>query len=237
MSEDESENRRAIRKQLERHAAAATCSHWKSLLRRLESGEDLAASMATRCLGKDKETQQRIAAAYYGPKRIREFAGKSVAAHLSKISPWLGHAIDGFFDTLYEDEAPSKKELAEWEHGIAELAQATYVAVVLDHLAQQTCVSPWPDESVPYGDLYEITASGYSTGSELCLYKASGHPFEDWERKATYLGMRENFYDNAAGDGVDVEWWRFEQQDDHDEFAIVVDVYEVEPEPSSQDYK
>ena len=78
-----------------------------------------------------------------------------------------------------------------------------------------------PNEEVVYGDLYEMSAAGVSVGATIYLCKATGEPFAPRDMRATVLGMRKEFYENAA-DAGDEESWNFNWIEARDDDRVLV---------------
>jgi hypothetical protein len=90
-------------------------------------------------------------------------------------------------------------------------------------------VFPLPDESVIYGDVYEITAAGFSSGSGLRVCKSVAEPFLKSERQEAEIGIEEEFYENAKSDDYPnaEEYWQLAYLEVTDRRAIDVDITEV----------
>jgi hypothetical protein len=115
---------------------------------------------------------------------------------------------------------------------VRSLVRAEYVVVFKSNSTRPgegaALVCPYPDESVVYGDLYELAASGFSTGGSLRIFKSTAEPFSASERRSAEAGMRRNFYEGADEDGVSAEAWNFELQALRDARSIDVLVGENE---------
>jgi len=84
-----------------------------------------------------------------------------------------------------------------------------------------TNVDGHPNEEVLYGDLYEMSAAGVSSGGFIYLFNATGEPFAARDRQVTFNGMKQEFYANAASDGSEADW-NFEWFVDHDDVRAIV---------------
>jgi hypothetical protein len=81
---------------------------------------------------------------------------------------------------------------------------------------------------VVYGDVYEITASGFSSGAKLRVCKSVAEPFLKSERREAVAGIEQEFYDNARSDGdTDAEnQWFVDFVQATDPRAIDVNIWE-----------
>ena len=74
-------------------------------------------------------------------------------------------------------------------------------------------VCPLPNEKV-YGDVYEITASGYSSGANLKICKSIAEPFSEAERREAMVGIERDFFQSARAEGEGRNEWRIDWMDD-----------------------
>jgi len=205
-------------------ATKAFVEHWNSLLTRLEAGEDVPAARRTAFLAGSKEDELREAKRFYSKARVRELAALDAASARRMISPWLDPAVK---------YALAEKDFLEPSF-LSSLVRAEYVVLVASHVVHRgqpsVTVHPFPDESVRYGDLYEISASGFSVGAKVSVIRSTAEPFTDAEREALEKGIRRNFYANADEDGDDEEAWDLQFLDSDDPRWVVFDVTEGETE-------
>jgi hypothetical protein len=83
---------------------------------------------------------------------------------------------------------------------------------------------------VLYGDIYEITAGGMSSGAYIRVCKSVAEPFKETERAQTMIGLRREFYANLLSDSKSKEEWQFNFRDFDDPRIIEADIIEVDIE-------
>jgi len=215
-------------KQLVAFASEQFLLHWRSVLTRLEAGEDVAAARQEAFLAGGKAARLPVARKFYDRSHARKLAAMDAASVGRMLAPWLDRAVEY---AVHEDDLPDPENPL--QHFIAMLVRAEYVAIFESgHVPKGYVgftVNPFPDEGVLHGDLYELSAAGASAGGVLKVYKSTAEPFTDAERKAAEAGIHKNFYANADSDGVDEDEWTLELEDDEDD-CIRVRVIEEESE-------
>ena len=136
--------------------------------------------------------------------------------------------FEPFFD--YVDEWLTKP--TEIRKELCQLVAAEYVAVTLSNnksspLGDLSLVHPLPNETVPYGDVYEITASGLSVGANLRICKSVAEPFSEAERREAMIGIEREFHENARADGEDENVWEINFSEPTDPCVIEAEVVEA----------
>jgi hypothetical protein len=215
---------------LRRVAVRAAMDNWRSTLKDIKSGKDLAASLGWRVLAGSESARQRCAKAHFSEEHFEHLTSLDFAAVLQQLKPWLEDAI---IYLLGEDDPDDTEDRKRRDFALLELVNCQYVAVFFSFGADEECDPPsivqgFPLESVMYGDLYEFTAAGVSCGGTLYLYKSTGEPFLPGERRSAIAGIRRNFFANAASDGEEPGAWELEFFDYSDEARIGVFVTEKE---------
>jgi len=170
-------------------------AHWKAINRRIASGVDIAQKFADAFFFVNPREGLRIARRYYAPVRAARLANASAAEILRLSDAWIGPAHE-----FIEESSDMRKQ-------IRQLVAAEYIALVWNYDSSIefppkgfAWVHPLPDTSVIYGDVYEITASGFSTGAKLRVCKSVAEPFLKSERREAMAGIEREFYANARSD-------------------------------------
>lgn len=201
-----------------RAAAAAFRSYWTTIAERLEQGDLLFKERHDSFFALDEHEQYRLARAFYTATRAREFAALLDSSVADQLSVWLDQAID-----VSEDESLSP---------IERLVRGEYVILVLRG-GYVSYVTPYPGD-VLYDDIYELTASGISSGGQVLIYKSTGEPFDDEEFALAEPAIVQHVESNAASDDERVSVSVYRQ----DEYAIMVYVsvdYEDERDEDEHD--
>lgn len=205
------------RERLRQQTASAAQAYWRSLLRRVRGGRDLAAQREEWFLAGSSSSRVRLAREFYGRAHLKRLAALNRSEVLTLLCPWPDAAIEAVLE--WGDDEPKARHRA-----LARLVKSQYVVRVESHGGGTPTVEPYPSEAL-YGDLYELSASGFSVGGIIYLYKATGEAFNARERRTTFSGMRQDFYVNAASDGVEESGWAFKWLwDQGDNRVIVVSV-------------
>lgn len=194
-------------KALETLVAELFRKHWQAVSTDLNQGVDVAKERLE-CFfaGSERERRQR-AYRYYDPTRAAKLATASDNEVHRLSRAWL----DAFRRyTEYQ-------EIDGWEvrNRLSQLVSAEYIAVSWlspDPFGRPrdevTNVSPLPNVSVLYGDVYEITASGFSCGAQLRICKSVAEPIGPRERIGMMKGIRQEFLDNADEAGETKGEWQ-----------------------------
>jgi TPR repeat protein len=200
-------------------------AHWRSVNAKIVRGVDVARKRAHMFFATNDHECLRLARRYYSPTRAAKLATASDEEILRLSEPWLS-AVSAVH------ESPSSLSSVE----LRPLVAAEYVALVWRNSDYPEfppkdpalLVAPLPDESVGYGDVYEITASGLSVGSGLRVCKSVAEPFLKSERREAEVGIEQEFYENARSDDYpDAEHqWQVAFLEVTDRRAIDVDITE-----------
>jgi hypothetical protein len=208
---------------LERLVAELFRAHWRAVEADITNGVDVPRSRADYFYASARRQRLRLARRYYAPARAAKFANASVVEILHMSEPWLGAFRDQVEYWCHEGRALRKE--------LRQLVAAEYVAVSwlspdpFGRPRQElTSVSPHPDETVVYGDLYEVTASGFSCGSYLRICKSAAEPFRESERIEAMVGIKREFFDNAAENGEPKGAWQINFRESEDPRVIEADV-------------
>jgi hypothetical protein len=118
---------------------------------------------------------------------------------------------------------------SEIRNELSQLVAAEYVAVSYPYnnsnpMGEAPTVHPLPNETVPYGDVYEITASGYSSGGNLRVFKSIAEPFSEAERREAMVGIEREFYECARADGESDNEWQVDFIEPTDPCVIEADI-------------
>ena len=202
------------REQLRKHAARAALNYWRSLMRAVRAGKDLASEHEGRFLAGSKKSRTRLARDFYSKAHLAKLVALTRAQVVDRLTPWLESAIDAALE--WESDEPAKQR-----RFLTRLVRSQHVVRVEHHDGGSPIVDGHPNEEALYGDLYELSASGASVGGIIYLYKATGEPFAPVDRRITVNGMRREFYVNAASDG-DAESWDFTWLADYDDNRMIV---------------
>src|ERR1035441_7143670 len=161
-------------------------SHWQAVTEKINAGDDVADGRAGFVFASNKRQRERFARKYYEPARVFKLASTPADEVVRLASPWL----EAFCE--YADEWLMKP--SEIRNELSQLVAAEYVAVSYPYnnsnpMGEAPTVHPLPNETVPYGDVYEITASGYSSGGNLRVFKSIAEPFSEAERREAMVGI------------------------------------------------
>jgi hypothetical protein len=202
--------------------------HWKAVNAKLADGADVAAKRAQFFYASRDRECLKLARAYYAPVRAGKLAIASDDEILRLSNAWLR----AFRDHVEYDSAwTGKVEGKERRDHLRQLIAAEYVAVSwlspdpFDRPCEEvTNISPLPDETVGYGDIYEITASGYSCGAYLRVCKSVAEPFHGSERSGAMAGIKREFCENAADAGEEDGAWRIKFRKSKEPCLIEADI-------------
>ena len=205
-------------------------AHWRAVNRAIIRGVDMAQKRAHMFFASTDQACLRIARRYYLPARAAKLATAATPEILRLSEPWLSAARESVFFPDEEDPQELRKELRK-------LVSAEYVALVWRPPTFELPQDGWdgcsvfglPDESVGYGDVYEITGAGFSVGAGLRVCKSVAEPFLKSERREAEIGIEQEFFDNAKQDDYpDAEdQWQVAFLAMADRRAIDVDITEV----------
>lgn len=202
---------------------------WNAVSTDLANGVDVAKRQADGFFARNKLERLRLAQVYYSPTRAAALATASNSDILRYSSTWF---------------TPFRNHVKHWDVSgeelkdeIRQLISAEYVAVSWlepDPFGRSrrelTTVSPLPDRRVSYGDVYEITASGFSCGAYLRVSKSVAEPFSQLERIETMKAIELEFFANAAEDGEDEGSWQITFKKSRDPRVIEAIVEEIDQE-------
>ena len=196
-------------------------AHWQAVTSKINAGDDVAKTRADCIFASTKRAGARFARQYYAPARALKLASAPADEIVRLASTWL----DAFSD--HADEWMTKP--IEIRGELRQLVAAEYVAVSSSNdnsspLGNTASVSPLPNETVPYGDVYEITASGCSTGANLRICKSVAEPFSKAERREAMVGIEREFHENARAGGEDENVWEIDFSEPTDPCVIDMDV-------------
>ncbi len=211
------------RTRLQRLVTKLFRDHWRAVNADLTNGINVASNRAHFFYASSRRVRLRLARRYYAPGRVSKRANALDDEILNLLDAWLG-AFRNHVDYDLVEGRELRKELRQ-------LVAAEYVAVAWNSpdpfdrpLQEVTAVSPLPDEPVAYGDVYEITASGYSCGAFLRICKSVAEPFRESERFETMAGIKREFFDNARADGEPKGAWKLNFLESEDPRLIEVNV-------------
>ena len=180
-------------------------AHWRAVVADLSKGVDMAKNYEDCFFASSQRKRLRMARRYYAPAR----AVKLLKLRSTRFCTFQTHGLPRFATTPNATIGGStlRKELRQ-------LVAAEYVAVSSDlpdsfGLIRQegTTVYALPTEGVLYDDVYEITASGVSSGARLWICKSVAEPFDRSERCETMVGIENDFFANAVSDGEPKGAW------------------------------
>jgi len=204
-------------------------AHWRTVNAKIDRGVDVARDRARMFFASNDKQCLRLARRYYAPARAAKLASASLHEILRLSEPWLSAARES-------DSFPKEDEAPELRKELRKLVAAEYVALVWNPPTFELPQNGWdgcsvfclPDESVGYGDVYEITASGFSVGSGLRVCKSVAETFLKSERREAEVGIEQEFYENARSDDYpDAEHqWQVAFLEVTDRRAIDVDITE-----------
>jgi hypothetical protein len=204
-------------------------AHWKSVEAELSKGVDFPKNRADCFFGRSSSQRLRMARSYYTLARANAFANSTLDDILHLSEPWLS--------TLYMQIDSEWLQGRDIRKTIKELVAAEYVAVSMMSpdpfkrpIEEITSICPLPNESVLYGDVYEITAAGFSVGSYLRVSKSVAEPFLETERAGVMRGIEKEFFANAASDGHAIGDWQINFRELDDGRLIEADIWEVPEE-------
>jgi hypothetical protein len=143
-------------------------AHWRAVNAAIVRGVDVAQKRAHMFFASNDKACLRIARRYYSPARAAKLAGAAAPEILRLSEPWLSAARESVFFPDEEEPLELRKELRK-------LVSAEYVALVWRPPTFELPQDGWggctvfclPDESVGYGDVYEITGAGFSVVAGL----------------------------------------------------------------------
>jgi hypothetical protein len=194
-------------------------AHWRSVNAKIERGVDVAKDRAHMFFATNDRECLRVARRYYAPGRAAKFATASDDEILRLSEPWFNAA---------------RECLESWDYlELRQLVAAEYVALVWDYDGSEGppdepagLVAPLPDESVYYGDVFEITARP-SVILRVC--KSVSEPFLKYERREATAGIEQEFFQNARQSGYENDEWRVDGSGVNDPRAIDVEINERLP--------
>ena len=196
---------------------------WQAVVSDLSKGVEVAKDRACCFFASDQRNRLRMARRYYAPTRSAKLADASPDEIMHLSEAWLPA-----FRDYVECDGIEGKDLRKQ---LRQLVAAEYVAVswlLPDPFGRPrqevTTVSALPDVSVIYGDVYEITASGFSRGAYLRVCKSVAEPFGESERFETMAGIENDFFANAASDGEPEGKWHINFLHSEDPRVIEADV-------------
>ncbi len=199
--------------------------HWQSVHEKLAEGVDVAAGRAEFFYASRDRECLKLARSYYAPVRSTTLANASHDEILRLSAAWFNE----FRDHVKYDLVKGK----ELHNELRRLLAAEYVAVARPSSApsdrscqEATSVSPLPDQSVVYGDVYEITASGFSSGAYLRVCKSVAEPFSESERTEAMVGLKREFFENADS-SEDGDAWRIKFRRSKDPRVIEADIIPI----------
>jgi hypothetical protein len=208
---------------MERLVAELFRAHWRAVAADLSKGVDIAKNYEDCFFASSRRERLRMAGRYYAPARAAKLSKASIDEVLHLSDAWLA-AFRDYADHNCLEGRQLRKELRQ-------LVAAEYVAVSwlspdpFGRPRQEvTTVSALPDVSVLYGDVYEITASGFSRGAYLRVCKSVAEPFGESERLETMAGIENDFFANAASDGEPEGKWHINFLHSEDPRVIEADV-------------
>ena len=218
------------KRRAEEQVVAGFLRHWRTVLKRVRRGDDVAAERAERFLAASASARLRIAKRFYGEGHAARMAALNPAQVRELLAPWIELAVDPNPDTpisslWLRQERPSESQCRS-------LPTSEYV-LVIDLHAGGTSVDRYPGDGAYYDDLYERSASGFSAGGHVRLFKATGEPFTASEARSAYAGMRTDFL-HGAKDADDDEW-EAHGPDGFDDFQVVMRVNMRVDEESSEE--
>jgi len=195
--------------------------HWQAVTMKINAGDDVARTRADCIFASNKRQRERFAKKYYPPARALMLASAPADEVVRLTSAWF----EAFCD--YADEWLTKP--SEIRNELCQLVAAEYVAVSSPNensssIGDATTVHPLPNEAVPYGDVYEITASGLASGANLRICKSVAEPFSEAERREALAGIEREFHQNARADGEDENVWEIDFSEPIEPGVIDADV-------------
>jgi len=196
-------------------------AHWQAVTVKINAGDDVAKTRTDCIFASNKRAGARLARQYYAPARALKLASVPVDEVVRLTSAWF----DAFCD--YADEWLTKP--SEIRNELCQLVAAEYVATSLPEgnsgsQGDVATVHPLPNEAVPYGDVYEISASGLSSGANLRICKSVAEPFSEAERREAMVGIEREFHENARADGEDENVWEIDFSEPIEPCVIDADV-------------
>ena len=194
-------------------------AHWRAVQADFSNGIDVAKNRA--CFFYAGNTRQALA--WPGgsiPLPCNQVADASIDEVLGLSDAWFGA-----FQNYINDNGLEGRQLRD---ELRQLVAAEYVAV--SRMLPNACgssghfVAPLPNETVEYGNIYEITTSGYSRGAYLAVCKSVAEPFLKAERSHVMAGIESEFFENAAADGEPEEEWQINFRETKDPRIIEADI-------------
>jgi len=195
-------------------------AHWQAVQADFSNGIDVAKNRACFFYAGNTRQALRMARRYYTLARATRFADASIDEVLGLSDAWFGA-----FQNYVDDDGLEGRQLRD---ELRQLVAAEYVAV--SRMLPNACgssghfVAPLPNETVEYGDVYEITTSGYSRGAYLAVCKSVAEPFLKAERSQVMAGIESEFFENAAADGEPEEEWQINFRETKDPRIIEADI-------------
>ena len=213
-------------RELEAELVKVFRAHWRSVNTRIVRGVDVARQRAHMFFATNDRERLRVAHRYYTPTRAAILSTASDEEILRLSEPWFSAA---------REELDSCGSLE-----LRQLVAAEYVALVwndfyvwshefhYDRIPKggASLVAPLPDESVYYGDVFEITQN---TGLLLRVCKSVAEPFLKYERRQATAGIVQEFFQNARQSGFEDDEWRVDGSGVNDPRAIDVEIDERLP--------
>jgi hypothetical protein len=216
-------------------------THWRAVEVKLSTGIDVAKNRAPFFFASDSRQRLRTARRYYTPARAKKFASLSTSEILRLSDGWFG-AFQTYLHYGWAERRQTRVELRN-------LVGAEYVAVswvspytldlswkekTADSLFDSPGVHPLPDESVYYGDVYEITAGGVSRGAHLRICKSVAEPFSEGERFQARAGIEREFFENSYADGEPIGTWKVNFRSPENLRLIEVDIVKNRKRPRTR---
>ena len=195
-------------------------SHWRSINAKMGRGVDVAQQRAEMFFASNFRERLRMARRYYAPARAARLSIASDEEILRLSEPWLSAAREEleFGDSVQE---------------LRKLVAAEYVALVWNSdgldgppMEPAKLVAPLPDESVYYGDVFEITAG---PGVVLRVCKSVAEPFLKSERREATAAIEQEFLENARQSGFEDDYWRLDSSGINDPRAVDMEINEKLP--------
>ena len=203
---------------MEAELVEAFRAHWRSINAKIVRGVDVAQNRAHMFFATNDRERLRAARRYYAPARAAKLATASSDEILRLSEPWLSAAREFLESSTYLE--------------LRQLVEAEYVALVwrpnyslFPPKGPASLVAPLPDESVVYGDVFEITVGG----AILRVCKSVAEPFLKSERREAISGIELEFFQNARHSGFEEDEWRVGSFDVADPRAIDMDINERLP--------
>jgi hypothetical protein len=166
--------REVSRAELSRFAVAVFRSRWQGLLQSIRAAEPgCADDWHERLMAPGEAERKHLAADWFGIEHVAQVAAWDETTAWIRLGPYLGEACAVIARECEDDPT----EAAE---AVRELMEAEYVLRFAPTSQQDVVYMGWPVNAA-YGDWYELTASGFSTGAEVCVMKVTGESFTKQE--------------------------------------------------------